>query len=184
MDDLLELIFSNPLFLILIIGGLISLLKGGSGNKDGQQSQTQRSRQPQTVTHNPSQTKTQTQTRQQRPQTKPRERIVRTTSVEEQRQKQLEQLTGRIGVDPEDNKHTAKKTGVQSPLGSGTTVDKRRQQEIAALHHAEQRKRVKKKFRNNLSRDGLIDSVIMSEVLGPPRARKPYESVVNQRRRS
>src|SRR5690625_5555252 len=92
MDDLLELIFSNPLFLILIIGGLISLLRGGSGNKNEQQSQNQRSRQPQTVTHNPSQTKTQKQARQQRPQTKPKERIVRTTSIEEQRQKQLEQL--------------------------------------------------------------------------------------------
>jgi len=184
MDDLLELIFSNPLFLILIIGGLISLLKGGSGNKDGQQSQTQRSRQPQTVTHNPSQTKTQTQTRQQRPQTKPRERIVRTTSVEEQRQKQLEQLTGRIGVDAEDKKNTDKKGAKLSGLESGTVADKRRQQEITSLHHAAQRKRVKKKFRNNLSREGLIDSVIMSEVLGSPRARKPYESVVNQRRRS
>src|SRR5690625_695201 len=116
MDDLLELIFSNPLILILIIGGLISLLKGGSGNKDEQQSQTQRSRQPQTVTHNPSQTKTQPQTRQQRPQTKPRERIVRTSSVEEQRQKQLEQLTGRMGVDAEDKKNTDKKGAKLSGL--------------------------------------------------------------------
>src|SRR5690625_2236794 len=39
-------------------------------------------------------------------------------------------------------------------------------------------KRHKKRIRKNLTKKGLINGIIMSEVLGPPRARKPYQNIL------
>jgi len=40
---------------------------------------------------------------------------------------------------------------------------------------------MQKRVQNNLNRKGVVDGVIMSEVLGSPRARKPFRSVVAKR---
>lgn len=188
MEELFELIFSNPLFIILIVGGLISLLKGGADNKNKQQTEQQRPRQPQTVTRSPNQqqAKAKQQSSQAKPQSQPKERVVRSTSIELQRQKQLDQLTNRFGVDTEDDEHSASKAEEHSKLKvrQRKLAEQRRKAETAALHGTETQRRLKRRFQKKLTRDGLIDSVIMSEVLGSPRARKPYESVVKQRRRS
>ncbi|WP_404453054.1 hypothetical protein LG329_02755 [Virgibacillus necropolis] len=42
---------------------------------------------------------------------------------------------------------------------------------------------MKKQIKGNLSKQGLVSGIIMSEVLGPPRAKKPYRSVLTDRRR-
>lgn len=180
MNDLLDLIFSNPLFLILIIGGLISLFRSGSGNKNEQQQQRSQSpRQPEQSRQR------QPGMGQHSPQSQSKERVVRTTSSEERRQKQLEHLTSQFGGDTKDIKQDAvANSNEHSGLTSRPKIaDKRRKAETASLHNEQTKRRLRKKFQNNLTRNGLIDSVVMSEVLGSPRARKPYESVVNQRRR-
>lgn len=43
--------------------------------------------------------------------------------------------------------------------------------------------KMKRRVGKNLSKDGLVNAVIMSEVLGPPRATKPYRSIVEERRK-
>ncbi|HLR61128.1 MAG TPA: hypothetical protein VK097_01660 [Lentibacillus sp.] len=43
--------------------------------------------------------------------------------------------------------------------------------------------KLRKTMNNNLTRTGLINGVIMSEVLGQPRAVKPYRSIVAQRKK-
>ncbi|ASN05191.1 hypothetical protein [Virgibacillus necropolis] len=43
--------------------------------------------------------------------------------------------------------------------------------------------RMRKQISNNLSKQGLVNGIIMSEVLGPPRAKRPYRSVLTERRK-
>lgn len=40
----------------------------------------------------------------------------------------------------------------------------------------------KKEIKGKLNRKELIDSIIMAEVLGPPRSKKPYSSIVNRKK--
>lgn len=42
---------------------------------------------------------------------------------------------------------------------------------------------LRKQISNNLTKQGLLNGIIMNEVLGPPRATKPYNSVIGQRRK-
>ncbi|WP_430785184.1 hypothetical protein VBD025_10460 [Virgibacillus flavescens] len=42
---------------------------------------------------------------------------------------------------------------------------------------------LKKQISHNLTKQGLLNGIIMNEVLGPPRATKPYKSVTGQRRK-
>ncbi|MEW9675805.1 hypothetical protein ABRT01_06430 [Lentibacillus sp. L22] len=42
---------------------------------------------------------------------------------------------------------------------------------------------MKNQIKDNLNRKGLIDGIIMAEVLGPPRARKAYRNIPTQRRK-
>jgi len=44
-------------------------------------------------------------------------------------------------------------------------------------------RRLKKRMNNNLTRTGLINGIIMSEVLGQPRAVRPYRNIVAQRKK-
>ncbi|WP_077621465.1 hypothetical protein [Sediminibacillus massiliensis] len=44
-------------------------------------------------------------------------------------------------------------------------------------------KKPKLKVRKNLSKKGLAESIVMAEVLGPPRAVKPYQDVIQQKRK-
>lgn len=43
--------------------------------------------------------------------------------------------------------------------------------------------RMKREIKQDLSKHGLVNNVIMSEVLGPPRAFKPYRSVTAERKK-
>lgn len=170
MDELIDLIFSNPLFLILIIGGIISLFRGSSDQKN---EQNQRTNRPKPV---PNQ-HTRTQPHRQRSETRrvePKQEAVHSISIEDQREKQLEQLTSRLGSQAADSEHSGLKNRPK-------IADQKRTAEIQSLHNQKVKAEFKRKFKKNLSRSGLIDSVIMSEVLGAPRARKPYRSVVSKR---
>lgn len=50
-------------------------------------------------------------------------------------------------------------------------------------HDSDHKSRLKREIRHNLSKQGLVNNIIMSEVLGPPRATKPYKSVTAERRK-
>src|SRR5699024_5047064 len=94
-------------------------------------------------------------------------------SVGEQRAEQMKQLVGRMQTGtsktPED---------VQPKELEGNTATAKRSKPVKS-----QRPDVfKKKFKSKLTRDGLVDSIIMAEVLGPTRATKPYRSVIQQRK--
>lgn len=115
---------------------------------------------------------------------KPKQTVYQTTPenvyVEDQQKQQLEKLASRLhtqtAITPLDEIN-------QDDLSLGTVI----KDEIK--HHSsnklnENQVKFRKDVKSGLNRKGLVQGVIMSEVLGPPRARKPYNSVISDRRRN
>ncbi|WP_010531030.1 hypothetical protein [Lentibacillus jeotgali] len=91
-------------------------------------------------------------------------------SIEEQQDEQRKKLAERMNaMEHQDTRreHDAIVTRNRKP---GT--------DLSAEHQ-----RLRNSMNNNLTRTGLINGVIMSEVLGQPRAVKPYRSIVAQRKK-
>lgn len=91
------------------------------------------------------------------------------SSIEDQRQKQLEKLAHRMdaSLDPEEDEQ-------YSSANLGT---KKKEHKLVSDSSIVKQEKMKKRIRNKLNREGLIDSVIMAEVLGKPRSLKPYENI-------
>ncbi|WP_077327053.1 hypothetical protein [Virgibacillus siamensis] len=45
-----------------------------------------------------------------------------------------------------------------------------------------EQKEFKKRISNNLNKKGLVNGIIMAEILGKPRAMQPYRSIISKRR--
>src|SRR5690606_32233886 len=99
-------------------------------------------------------------------------------SVEEQQTLQMEKVTQRMNTSTSDS------------------IDSSSQQDLCIVpaiqdssrHHTLHSKNVnkekfKKDVKTSLNHKGLVNGIIMSEVLGPPRARKPFRSVIAERSR-
>lgn len=163
MGELIDLILSNPLLIILIIGGLFSLLKRKTEQPE---SENEPSRRPM-----PAERRTPNERERARPsdrQTKPAEpakEMVETLTIEEQHQQQLDELKERLVV---DQRRSSNQTERES------YVTRRRQRNNSVSKNENQT--FKQRFKENVTPSGLINSVIMSEVIGPPRSMKPYES--------
>jgi len=188
MEEIINFIFSNFIIVLIIIGGLAKLL--GGDNKEQQEKHTKR-------TPSPIETKQQTTTSREYTAEKYKQRpindnatpnqvgedssIGEAISIGEQQQKQLEQLAGKMKTEAiqdfdnlsnqADNEHRIMTTSLSKGLNEKASVN----------FNNKPKKEVKKQMQNRLSRKGLIESVIMAEILGPPRARKPYKSVITER---
>ncbi|MGP4107230.1 hypothetical protein [Virgibacillus sp. L01] len=96
------------------------------------------------------------------------------TSIEEQQQEQRERLADRMNTATqkaiEERKHDAiiNENDNINQTGNKLSVEQ---------------KRFKRRIKNNLNQQGLVNGVIMAEVLGSPRAKEPYQSIVKQRRK-
>lgn len=170
MLELLDFIFENLFILVLIISGLLSFLK--TGKKQGDR--TSPSGRPARKSYQPP-----------RPVAAPvfptesrkKEETVQTVSIEEMRQEQLEKLAGQLSTnieleDIEDRSQLAASDDLHK--GLKPTLD--RKQDLT-----EKQKTLKKQMSGNITSKGLVNGIIMSEVLGPPRARKPYRSIIEER---
>ncbi|ALX48121.1 hypothetical protein [Lentibacillus amyloliquefaciens] len=93
-------------------------------------------------------------------------------TIEEQQQEQRKQLAERMNT---AGKEQAEKRGHDAILRHNTRD--------SGNDLSLERKRAKKQMRNNLTRTGMINGVIMSEVLGQPRAVKPYRSIIAERKK-
>lgn len=91
-----------------------------------------------------------------------------TIEMQEQRDAQMHQLAERMNIGTQENEEEHK-ANPANDLQETSKQDK--------IPNTVMQKRI----RNNLNRKGLVDGIIMSEVLGPPRARKPYQSVIVKR---
>lgn len=179
MDELFELIFRNPFLILLIIGWLFATFR--EKPKKGQQDQRQQRQQPSR------QTRPQRQSRRQpshsgrssthsEPQGTPLGRVeveqrpVVTSHesfeqpvIEDQQQEQLQQLKNRLGAHVADFDDMEDLSNVF-------------QQNEQHLPHVTKEKMKQSVTRSELgkrfNKQGLVESVIMAEVLGKPRAKR------------
>jgi hypothetical protein len=98
--------------------------------------------------------------------------------VEEQQKQQMEKLKQRMNTGTSDSIDSLS----QQDLSIGPSI------QDAIKHHSLQSKNVnkekfKKDVKTSLDQKGLVNGIIMSEVLGSPRARKPFRSVIAERNR-
>lgn len=97
---------------------------------------------------------------------------VSTVSIEEQQNEQRRQLAERM--------NTVKQNPTEQREHDAISHHDTRRPEnnLSAERH-----NMKRQMNSNLTRTGVINGVIMSEVLGQPRAVKPYRSIVSQRKK-
>lgn len=96
------------------------------------------------------------------------------TSIEEQQQEQRDRLADRMNTATQQAIDERKHDAILNENDNDNQSDK----ELSV-----EQKRFKRRIKNNLNQKGLVNSVIMAEVLGSPRAKKPYQSIVQQRRK-
>lgn len=168
MDEIMNLL---PV-LAFIVFGIIKAISGGDSNQQEKQSPKRPTvpkpaipkQAPSGETHKPKQTVYRTD--------------LESVYVEQQQKQQLGELALNTdsAIAPIDNIAVR-----DSSLGTAIRDEiKHHSSNKLSENQAEFRKDVK----NALNRKGLVQSVIMSEVLGPPRARRPYNSVVQDRIRN
>lgn len=185
MGGLLEFILANPFFILLILGGFFSLFRGNE--KSTQQKRTQPSNQPRPTPQRAQRVEPQRAQRVEPNHPKQSQQAMRqseakqiNTSVRERQSVSDRQLqmnrhveATRLQQRSEYSHHRSKNVSQQTRKNA---VSKQPQLEIASPMMA---RRIKRK----LTRQGLIDSIVMAEILGPPRARKRYRNLVSERRR-
>lgn len=170
MEAVLEAIFGNFMIVIIIIGGIISFLKDKSGKEKQERQQSDRPyRKPNMA---PASSDGGYQTRKNDPRHSAQKQQVsqsssaaNSISIEEQQAEQLKKLAGRVD------------TGVDQTLGemSREVLDKSEHPEQQPRHKKPRHHRAfQKRIKRNISHEGLAESVIMAEVLGAPRAVRPY----------
>lgn len=93
------------------------------------------------------------------------------TSLEEQGQNQLENLASRLDA----SLHAEEET--YDELVSSNSLNKSQTYKPSYKTSLAEEDNMQKRIRNKLNKDGLVDSVIMAEILGKPRALKPYQNI-------
>lgn len=178
MEALLEAIFGNFMIVIVIIGAIISFLKDKTDKEKQKQQQSNtpyRKPNPKPV---PSASDYQAKRNHPSPsvqkQTIPKPTSVDTKSIEEQQANQLKKLVDRIDTGSDQTLSGLQLEALNNYAQIGSQLKNKKSQ------HQPLQKRLKR----NLSRDGLVDSVIMAEVLGPPRAVKSFRTDAKERRRN
>ena len=173
MDELINLVVKNPFILILIIGALYSLFKGKpkpeTDNREQQQHQ-QREQRRQTIQNRKEQVQT-SQRKEQKRSNQSKGQKLGQLSIEEQRERQMKRLKSQM-ASPEH----------QSFKHKDNVAEKRREAEVQQLHNSLEQQKFKRKVKSGLTKEGLLNSIVMAEVLGPPRAKKPYKSVIEERK--
>lgn len=182
MEELIDIALKNPFLLILILGGLFSLFSGKSRDdqeeQEGGQDQGQRRHQEQTA---PEQQKTAPAPSRRAPSRTYEKRdhkqvediqqqVIETLSIEEQRKEQMERLSAQYRT----NEHSGLSEKAKA-------ADKKREIEVQNVSSS-YNKHFKRDFKKSLTQKGLINSIVMAEVLGRPRAQRPYESVLIKRK--
>lgn len=162
----MDWIFENLFLVFVIISGIIAVL--GDGKKKNQEEQ-KRKTPPQKQSNSAPRT-TQRQPRAERKVYTEQERPTMSAgNIQEQQQEQMKRIA---------NKYSAQVQNVEDLDKKDTsTVLPANKDDNQGISQQEMKRRVT----SNLSAEGLVNGVIMSEVLGSPRAKKPYRSVVRDR---
>lgn len=167
MEEIFQFIFSNIIFILVIIGGLISMFRNRTNNE---QENKRPSPIPKTADNsnrkreeiqNPFENKELSN----KDIPKNVQETITTVSHEEKRKEQLERLKEKVESIQSFNTNEITENPIE--YNQQTNISRK------------QKKKVKKKslpdhIKNNLTRDGLAQSIVMMEILGPPRAIKQH----------
>lgn len=163
----MDWIFENLFLIFVIISGIIAVL--GDGKKKNQEEQKKK-----TPPRKQSSSAPRTTQRQPRAERKvytenDRPNMSAAGNIQEQQQEQMKRIA---------NKYSAQVQNVENLEKKDTsTVLPTKKDDHQGISQQEMKRRVT----SNLSAEGLVNGVIMAEVLGSPRAKKPYRSVIRDR---
>lgn len=167
MEEILNFL---PLIAIILFG----IIKGTIGNNEQNEKKQRTPSRPTNVPRpNPTPSGGQERTRSTTQRTAPVQ-----PSIEEQQKQQMEQLKSRMNTGSKVNLDDIS----QQDVGLGSSIQDAIKHQ-ATNKVAENKEKFKKEVKTGLNRRGLVQGIIMSEVLGPPRARKPYQNVITERKR-
>ncbi|WP_330948614.1 hypothetical protein [Virgibacillus sp. MG-45] len=176
----MDFIMDNIVIIALIVGGLLKFFGDSTSKEDQRKESSNPTRNPR-----PAQSPRPVPTASERGRTVPpsvevqkqhaeQEMVtVQPASIKEQQQQQLERLANRVNTTMDHSmQHINKQhTGKQKMNG----MKQQHQNSHYSIHKR------KKQMENRLTSRGLVDSVIMAEVLGAPRAKKPYRNIITDR---
>lgn len=194
MEELIELILGNPLLLLLIVGGLISLFRkeGDKNKQENERRQQQSSEQTQPKKPSPfgdfldrmedvlseETEEKQTETKPKSP-SKPRpsysnEPAQQSMSAHDKRMQQMQQISDEIEAGTYEGAGNEVPSGAFDQSHSGITdYSTPRIGLDAAKNHKTDK--LRKQMKKRLHGKSLIDSIVMAEVLGEPRSKQPYQ---------
>lgn len=164
METFFDFIFDNLFIVILIVSGLIGLFNKSKQEQEEEKRPAQRPKTPEMPKRQPEQPMnrrtTQTDTGKQ---TVKQSYQLSENSYEQARQQQYEELKSRYQAAVDNEKI--------SDISSRINSKKETEDNI----------QVDMDLKKKITQKGLMESVVMAEVLGPPRARKPYHNILNRR---
>lgn len=179
MNDIIELIMGNMFVVIIIIGVLIKLFSGSKAKQNEstneEQNENANQNKPQSIFQQvKSEIEQQKQAQTLENERRHKETVARSTnqssqpsqSVEQQREAQLNRL---------------KKNHQATSIKADNSQSRMRNQPNIANQEISDNQIGPIKLSKKLTQKGLIESVIMAEVLGSPRALNPYRSVTSNR---
>jgi len=176
MQQLIDLISNNFGIVITILAAIFGLF-GASAGKNNEKGKKTAGNQPQT-TQNPSQT-TSGQSQMSQGQMGGANTASSQSAqdqIEKQQNEQMEKLRGQF------QKQTSEEAQDFSDMKNASQKEdgiKEMQQQLQKKLY--EQGQFKQEMRNNLGRKGLVQGIIMSEVLGPPRSRKRYRNIARER---
>src|SRR5699024_567540 len=187
MESLIDLFLKNPFLIFLVIAGLVSLFNRKSSRGDNEQSNESAqgensgrstvrevmkrmqemadSLDPEVQQKEVQQKKAATEQKQMQKQNEERSSESQTYSFEQHREAQYKRLQEQY-----ESVNQSTDTNAETSIDMDSTIYSGMQTARAAGGRAS-RKKVKVNLESRLKADGLVESVVMSEILGPPRAR-------------
>lgn len=157
VESLIQLIMDNLFIVIIIVAGIIGFFKNSSAEQEQDRKQTNRPGPSQAPSGGSNQPQ---QRRNNETQSNP---SVPATSMEDKQSEQLGRLAKQLGTETKDAMEKLPHDGIIGNTLREPNKDNSRAEEAL-------RGQVKK----NLGKTGLVNGIIMSEVLGSPRAKRPY----------
>ncbi|WP_068674339.1 hypothetical protein [Oceanobacillus sp. Castelsardo] len=170
MEAILEAIFSNFFLILVILSGIFSFFKKNTEDQKKNKTPSKQKTKPKTV--QPSARSTETTKKRPVYTSKIEDTIqesLQQLSVEEQQKAQMERLAEKFNTNKEIGR-TIEQGLDFSQSFSNSKILKTKQIE----------KRTD--FNMRLKRNDLVQGVILSEVLGSPRSKKPYQTVIEERK--
>ncbi|MUV39598.1 hypothetical protein JNUCC1_03476 [Lentibacillus sp. JNUCC-1] len=163
MDGLFEFLSANFVVVIALVIGLMGFLKDRSDKQEDERkrqtaSPTRRQSWPDSTPSGPTQVE--------RP-----DADMRQTAIELYQQSQRDALAKRMRVDPAETENLQQEEVVSASKFRSADRSETNQEKQA----------LKRQFKNHLTKKGIVNGIVMSEVLGRPRAHKPYQSVTKER---